>query len=154
MNIKWKIEKKRGNFRALLIYRITLEDLEVKMALPAVSVTSMIPLLPDRYERFCRPDCNERRAGWQPEHFHKISSPDFRVRTLRKRLILPYTFNGKFEAVETSFARLREAFETELLSAYASGPIHMRKEMGMSQETGHRMAGGIAAQRMLKLVNT
>ena len=154
MHIKWKIEKKRGNFRPLLSYQITLEELERELAIPAVSTTSLIPVLPDRYDRFCRPHCNERNNHWRPKHFHKLSTPDFRKGSLRDRIILPYPSFTDYDDVETSFGILRKAFEEELQSAYDSSPMFMRREMGMSEEAGRKMASGFVAHRMLKLVNS
>jgi hypothetical protein len=42
MNMTWKITKKRGNFRPVLHYTLTLTEYERGLALPAVRIQSPI----------------------------------------------------------------------------------------------------------------
>lgn len=154
MHIKWKIQKRSGHFRPVLAYQIALEDFEKDLALPAVKVDSDIAKIPNAHERFCLPDTNERDRTWQAEQYHKLASPDFHRAILQKQIILPYTCSQEFQEIETSFAKLRSAFEEALLAAYASSSFSIRKEMGLTSETRTQMATGIAASRMLNLFAT
>ncbi len=152
MNIKWTIEKKRGNFRAVLFYEINLEDFEKKLAVATVSIVSSIAHIPDPRHRFCLPDTNERVKGWLPARFHHLSTPGFRRGEIQKRIILPYVTDNKFVEVEASFNLLRSEFEKEMQAAKQSESVLIRKELRLTQETSKKMAGDIAAHRMLQLV--
>jgi len=152
MNIKWNIEKNKGNFRPVLNYEITLEKFEKKLALPQVSTTTKIPVILDSFDRYCLPDCNERHLEWRPGNFHRMYVPSFNQRSVLREIILPYTDNGDFSYVTDSFSGLRIAFERELLAARNSRPVSIRKELGMSSDTRKKMVGDIAAQRMLQVV--
>lgn len=152
MKITWTIEKPRGNFRPVLEYKITLEDFEKALAMPPVSIASEIPQIPDPRRKFCLPGTNERESGWVPTRFHQLSSPSFRRAQGGKRIILPYTLCGSFVQVENSFRRLRQAFEREMQAARDSGPVLMRRELCLTDDTRKEMATNIAAHRMLQLV--
>jgi len=154
MNIKWTIEKKRGNFRPVLLYEINLESFEKKLAVATVSIASSIAHIPEPRSRFCLPDTNERVKGWLPTLFHRISTPGFRRGELQKRIILPYATDGQFAEVEASFKFLRSEFEKEMQSAKFSDSVLIRKELRLTPQTSKKMAGGIAAHRMLQLVGT
>ncbi len=153
MNIKWTIEKKRGNFRPVLQYEILLEGFEQKLAVATVTMTSQICQVPEPRNRFCLPDTNERVKGWLPSLFHRISTPGFRRGEIQKRIILPYANDSEFTEVEASFLRLRSEFENAMQAAKASEAVLSRKELRLTEATGKKMAGDIAAHRMLQLVS-
>jgi len=152
MNIKWTIEKKRGNFRPILDYEILLESFEKELAVATVSITSQIAQIPEQRSRFCLPDTNERVTGWLPARFHLLSTPGFRRGEIQKRIILPYADNSKFAEIEASFIRLRSEFENQMQAAKDSKAVLSRKELRLTEATGKKMAGDIAAHRMLQLV--
>lgn len=152
MKIKWTIEKPRGNFRPVLEYEMILEDFEKELAMPSVSVSSDVPVIPDPRCHFCMPNSNEREPDWRPTRFHNFTSPDFRRGKANKRLILPYTCSSDFVEVESSFKRLRDAFEKEMQGAKDSESLLIRKELCLTEEARQNMATGIAAHRILQLV--
>ncbi len=65
MHIEWQIIKKRGNFRPILRYTITLTEFEVGLGMPAVRMQSCLPKPPDAGWTYCWPGENER-IGEEP----------------------------------------------------------------------------------------
>ncbi len=152
MNIKWTIEKKRGNFRAVLNYEICLEDFEKELAVPTVTIVSRIAQIPEPRNRFCLPDTNERVRGWLPARFHPMSTPGFRRGETQKSILLPYVSSSQFSEVEASFCLLRSEFEKEMQAAKESESVLIRNELRLTEKTSKKMAGDIVAHKMLKLV--
>ena len=60
MRLHWHIDKKRGNFRPVLTYRVELDDWERELATPALRVTSTIPEPAQSWREYCYPGELER----------------------------------------------------------------------------------------------
>jgi hypothetical protein len=149
MQIKWRIDKKRGNFRPSLNYHIRLEAFEKELAVHAVSIQSRIPLIPNPHLRACMPGENERTAGWAPTRFHTLSVPYYKKGEIGEFIRLPFRASGEYPEVDTSFAALRAAYETVVRAVLAQSPIARQGEMGISPSTRETIAAAVTARRML-----
>jgi len=152
VNIDWVITKKRGNFRPVLQYTITLTDFERELGMPMVRMQSSIPKPPDASWEYCWPGQNERGA-WTPEEFHQLSTPAHKTGEVVEILRLPWRGNNMYPEVEASFQALREAFESALAEAAASAPFRLRGCLETSGETRRVIAPAFAAERLLRIVN-
>lgn len=152
MNIEWKIEKKRGNYRPLLHYTIVLNEFERGLCLSAVRVQSVIPKPPESSWSYCWPGQNERGA-WTPSDWYLLMSPSHKDGSSSQTLKLPWRESNAYPEVEESFALLREAFERELSRAVDSAPLNLVGSMEMSSSMRNSVAPAYAAQRILRAVN-
>ncbi len=151
MKIKWKIKKKRGNYRAGLNYTITLEEYERELAVHAVNIRSLIPLITDSDQNYCLPGCNERSPDWKPEDYHYINVPYFKTGELSNFIRLPFEASGCYHEVEQSFLKLRNTYEEVVKEAYGWEPVSREDELDTSKETKEHIAATITAGRMLAL---
>lgn len=149
MIIKWKIEKKRGNLRPSLSYRITLEDYEKELAVPTVHVETLIPEIPDAHQNYCMPETNERKNGWEPSAYHHFSTPYFKDGEITGFIRLPLRDSNDYPDVEASFRMLRDRYEQVLKEAYDIKPFSAEESLEISDETRSIIAAGVAASRML-----
>lgn len=152
MNIEWKIEKKRGNYRPLLHYTVTLNEFERGLCLPAVRVQSVIPKPPESSWSYCWPGQNER-GEWTPSDWYQLMTPSHRDKSSGQTLKLPWREVNAYPEVEESFTALREAFERELSLAVNSAPLNLQGSMEMSSLIRKSVAPAYAAQRILRAVN-
>lgn len=151
MNIEWTIAKKRGNFRPVLSYAITLTDYEKGLGMPAVRIESTIPKPPDAGLTYCWPGQNER-AEWTPAEFHLLMTPPHTDGTLSKSLKLPWREDNDYPEVEESFRSLRDAFERALSQASASRPMDETGSLAISGGAKADIAPAFAAERILQVV--
>jgi hypothetical protein len=150
MRIVWNIEKKRGNLRPLLRYKVMLEEHEKALALPPVRVRSTIPEPPDSWQSHCYPG-NHERGGGNSQGMYFLESPAHKGRERDNELRLPWRENNKYPEVEESFILLRKALEEQLASAHSSEPMNEEGEMGTSTEMKTTIAPDILAKRLLQL---
>ncbi|NDY74492.1 hypothetical protein DO021_21685 [Desulfobacter hydrogenophilus] len=153
MKISWEIKKKRGNYRPVLTYTMTLESFEKSLAIHAVSVKSFIPRLPRPHENFCLPGENERHPHWIPKRFHIFQVPYFKAGETSGFIRLPYRESGKYPEVETSFRQLRDTYEEKVCEAYGQGPFENRGNLDISAETREHVAAKVTANRLLAIFN-
>lgn len=151
MNIEWKINKKRGNFRPVLSYSISLNQFEKEMGLPAVRIESRIPKPPDAGWTHCWPDENERGA-WIPGEFYLLMTPSYKSGKVEESIKLPWREDNTYPEVRESFVMLREAFERTLASASASSPMSEQGRLESSTAVKKVIAPAAAAERILKVV--
>lgn len=161
MNISWVITKKRGNFRPVLQYTITLNDFERELGVPMVRMQSSIPKPPETSWEYCWPGQNERGAWPDGEagaageggEFHQLATPAHKAGETVGFLKLPWRESNQYPEVEASFQALREAFERTLEEAAASAPIRLCGSLETSAEARRAIAPAFAAERLLRLVN-
>lgn len=151
MNIEWTIIKKRGNFRPLLEYTVSLTEFECSLCLSGVRVESTIPKPPESSWSHCWPGQNER-GDWTPTQFHLLMTPSHKDGTTSARLKLPWREDNAYPEVEASFALLRTAFERALAHALDSAPMHVRGRLETSEPMRQAVAPALAAQRILRAV--
>ena len=154
MRINWKIEKKRGNFRPILRYTLTLEEYEQAIAMHAVTIVSSIPKVSDSYQAWCMPCCGEREDGWQPDDFHYLSVPYFKTGSSNGFIRLPFKESGSYPEVEESFRMLRTAYEQVVREVYSWKPTSEQGGLGITTETKEEIVATLAAQKMLTLFGT
>ncbi|KUG28600.1 hypothetical protein ASZ90_001525 [hydrocarbon metagenome] len=150
MRMEWSIEKKRGNLRPVLRYRVILERHEEHLALPMVRVASSIPEPPSSWQAFCYPDQFER-AGLPPAGCYELETPNHKRKSGGAELRLPWRQDNHYPEVEASFVALRAAFEAELASAHASAPMHLRGEMELRPMLREAIAPAVVAERLLRM---
>ncbi|WDP92751.1 MAG: hypothetical protein HUN04_24730 [Desulfobacter sp.] len=153
MKINWKIRKKRGNYRPVLNYTMTLEPFEKSLAIQAVSIQSFIPEIPRPHESFCLPGKNERHQAWIPDRFHCLQVPYFKSGETRGFIRLPYRASGEYPEVEASFRELRDKYEEKVCIAYGQAPFETGGELDISSHTREVVAARVAADRLLAVFN-
>jgi len=151
MKINWQIKKKRGNFRPRLIYTITLESFEKKLAIHAVQVESHIPMIPSSHLSYCLPGQHERSLSWKPDRYHVFQVPYFKDGYINGFLRLPFKNSGQYPEVVSSFKKLREEYEKKVRSVYAHPPLEQTGRLGISDDTRSRIASRVTADRLLSL---
>ncbi|WP_027186589.1 hypothetical protein [Desulfovibrio inopinatus] len=151
MNISWKIIKKRGNYRPTLHYTITLTEHERELAVSSVRVESTIPKPPDTGWMHCWPEQNER-SDWEPKEYYSLMTPSHKVGQYDERIKLPWRENNTYPEIESSFLKLRIAFEEALLLASESSPISEQGMLETSTSTKRNIAFAVAASRVLQAV--
>lgn len=151
MNIEWTITKKRGNFRPVLSYTITLTEYEKSLGVPAVRIESRIPKPPDAGLTYCWPSQNER-ADWSPAEYYLLMTPPHTDGTISKSLKLPWREGNAYLEVEQSFQKLRTAFERALTESSDSLPMQESGSLSISPGTRADIAPAFAAERILKAV--
>ena len=151
MKIKWKIKKKKGNFRPTLSYSIILEDYERELAVPSVNILSRIPEISDPGQNYCLPNCNERDPSWRPGGYHYISVPYFKTGMTSGFIRLPFRDSGKYPEVEQSFALLRKAYEAVVNDAYGRAPINLSEELDISVATKKNIAAKVISRKLQSL---
>ncbi len=149
MQIKWDIDRKRGNYRPTLKFVITLEEHERSIAMHAVSVQSMIPRIPNGGRAWCMPGCDERAPGWIPADYHQLHVPYFKTGIIKDFIRLPFQADDTFPEVENSFLLLRDTYEKVVASVYSIEPVNQQKELTTSQKTKEKIAAALTAQKML-----
>jgi hypothetical protein len=152
VNIEWVITKKRGIFRPVLRYTVTLTEFERELGVPMVRIASQIPKPPDASWDYCWPGQNER-GQWSPAEFHQLATPAHKTGELSEVLRLPWREGNAYPEVEASFQALRQAFERALEAAAASAPLQLRGDLETTRETRRAIAPAFAAERLLRLVN-
>lgn len=150
MILEWTIRKKRGNYRPMLEYSISLESFERNLAVPQVVLDSSIPRPPQGWTNHCHPGHAER-AGL-PCETYRLHTPSHKQGKLSDSLRLPWREDGEYPEVETSFRLLREHFEIVLKNTYDSQPFEQSGRLELSGETRRHVATGVAAQRFLQAV--
>ena len=145
---EWSINKKRGNFRPVLIYTITLENFEKDLALQSIVQQSTIPQPPESWSVSCLPQKNER-AGKECL-VYQIYTPDYKKGEVSGKCNLPWRENSAYPEIEESFISLREEFESALKVAYESKPFEIKGELDLSTETRKHIASGLISQRFLE----
>ncbi len=149
MNIEWKIEKKRGNYRPLLHYTVTLSEFERGLCLPAVRVQSVIPRPPEASWSYCWPGQNER-GEWTPADWHLLMTPSHKDGSASQSLKLPWREDNAYPEVEESFTLLRDAFEEALARAVQSAPMNLIGRLETSSAMRRTIAPAFAAGRILR----
>ncbi|NDV28529.1 hypothetical protein [Desulfovibrio sp. JC010] len=150
MIIEWNITKKRGNFRPLLTYTITLEDFEKELGLPQVVMQSSIPEPPESWSASCLPGKCER-AGKDCSTY-RLYTPDHKKGEVEGKFTLPWRVDSDYPEVKKSFTRLRADFETVLKEAYDSHPVDINGRLELSEDTRSHIASGLVSQRFLEAV--
>lgn len=151
MNIEWKIEKKRGNYRPLLHYTVTLSEFECSLCLTAVRVQSVIPKPPEASWSYCWPGHNER-GQWTPSDWHLLMTPSHKDKSSSQTLKLPWREDNAYPEVEESFILLRDAFEEALSQAMQSVPMNQSGSLETSSAMRRTIAPAFAAGRILRAV--
>ncbi len=150
MIIEWNINKKRGNFRPVLTYTITLENFERELALPQVVMESSIPEPPDSWSASCLPGKCERCG--ETCSTYRLYTPDHKKGEVEGKFTLPWRTDSDYPEIQDSFTRLRDHFETVLKEAYNSHPVDLNGRLELSEETRKYIAGGLVSQRFLEAV--
>ncbi len=151
MNIEWKIEKKRGNYRPLLHYTVTLSEFECGLCLPSVRVQSVIPKPPEASWSYCWPGQNER-GEWTPSDWHLLMTPSHKDKSAGQTLKLPWREDNAYPEVEESFTLLRDAFEEILSQALQSTSMNLEGSLHTSSAMRQTIAPAFAAGRILRAV--
>jgi len=147
MKIKWRIEKKQGYWRPVLTYSIELEQWEIDLAIPKVSIKSKIATPPD----FFSYATEEKNNNWKPKNYHTISTADWSVKKAEReiKLIWKPGKNPDYPEVEESFKMLREAYEKELIKAIESKGFIKDGELELTPQTKRKVAPYAAKQKMI-----
>jgi hypothetical protein len=152
MKIKWRIKKKRGNYRPYLYCEVMLEEWEKELAPGYVSVSLDVP--DPGYGDCCMPGHKERHPDYQSGD--KCQSLDINHYNQQYQVRLPWrpTPNGKgqdaYPEVTLAMERLRDAVENALIEAYNSHPINEERELGMTKDCKEKMCAYAAEKRILK----
>lgn len=149
MEITWTINKKRGNFRPVLNYRIVLGKDEKDLAIPSVKVDSKIPKPVNSWEGHCYPGQNERGGIFDKETY-EIVTPSFKTPEVRGKITLIWKDTSSYPEVENGFSVVRKEIEKEILDAQKSLPINEDGSLDFSSEFREKGAPAIAAERFLK----
>ncbi|MCW7754353.1 hypothetical protein OOT00_10180 [Desulfobotulus sp. H1] len=148
MEICWKIEKKRGNYRPVLSWVITLEPAEKELAMAPVAVDTGIPMPHDYWESHCYPDKNERR-GLPARGAWEVITPSHKAARSEGRMVLPWRKDNLYPEVEEGFSRVRAVMEKALTRAAVSLPMNDEGKMELRNMAKKRLAAGLTADRML-----
>jgi len=151
MNIDWTISKKRGNYRPVLTYTITLTEFEKSLAMPAVRIASTIPKPPEAGWTHCWPNQHER-TDWKPSEYYQLMSPSHKEKDSRVTLKLPWRETNEYPEVEESLAALRDAFEKTLISSMNSNALNTQGTLKTSAAAKGIIAPTFAAERILRSV--
>ncbi|TYT73246.1 hypothetical protein [Desulfobotulus mexicanus] len=151
MEIRWSIDKKRGNFRPVLSWSITLEPAEKELGMAPLAVDTKIPMPAAYWESHCYPGQHERSGKPVPGSWEVIT-PAHKSGKSDGRMILPWRENNAYPEVITGFERVREAMEKVLAEAAASTPMHEEEKMALGIMVRKQLAPGLAADRMLSSV--
>lgn len=151
MRIEWRIEKKRGNYRPVLHYAVTLSEFECSLCLPAVRVESAIPKPPESSWSYCWPGQNER-GSWTPADRYLLMTPSHKDCNREDRLKLCWREDNCYPEVEESFVLLRDAFETTLTAAMDSAPMNLDGKLEITPAMLQTIAPAFAARRILRAV--
>ena len=151
MHIEWSITKKRGNYRPVLNFTITLSDFENGLAMPAVRVQSTIPKPPETGWTHCWPGQFER-GDRVPEECYLLMTPSHKSRKSTESLRLPWREDNEYPEVEESFALLRQAFEAALAKSSQSAPMSAKGSLETTAATKKTIAPAFAAERILQVV--
>ncbi|MFA9393635.1 MAG: hypothetical protein ACERJ1_02820 [Halodesulfovibrio sp.] len=151
MNIDWSISKKRGNFRPILTYTITLTDFEKSLGIPPVRTTSTIPKPPEVGWTHCWPDQHER-TDWKPSEYYQLAAPSHKEKDTLVTLKLPWRESNKYPEVEESLTILRDAFEKALITSMNSTAVNTQGNLKTSASAKGIIAPTFAAERILQSV--
>ena len=149
MRIEWKITKKRGNLRPLLIYSMVLEEHEKALALPPLRLRSTIPEPQDSWQEYCYPGCLERSGGPEGISCYDLESPSHRGKSWPQTLRLPWRENNAYPEVRASFEAFRDAFDALLAEACASVPMNEEESLCSGDEARRLAAPALLAERFL-----
>lgn len=152
MIITWNIAKKRGNYRPVLTYVVTLSEFERALCLPCVCIESTIPKPPESSWTYCWPGRNERGI-WSPTSWYPLRTPSHKDGSSTTSLKLPWREENMYPEVEESFAFLRQAFEQAVTQALGSAPMDVRGNLETSAVLRQAMAPAFAARRILQAVS-
>lgn len=148
MDISWKIQKKRGNYRPVLNWVITLEPAEMGLGMAPQAVDTGIPMPPAYWEAHCYPGQNER-AGAGRQGSWEVITPSHRSGKAEGRMILPWREDNLYPEVSAGFERVRSAMEKALSLAVKSLPMDEEGKMTLAEMARKRLAPGLVADRML-----
>lgn len=148
MDITWKIQKKRGNYRPVLSWVITLEPAEMGLAMAPLALDTGIPMPPAYWEAHCYPGQNER-AGAGQQGSWEVITPSHRSGKAEGRMILPWREDNFYPEVSAGFERVRTAMEKVLASSMRSLPMDEEGKMVLRDMVKRQMAPGLVADRML-----
>lgn len=148
MRLLWHIEKKRGNFRPVLTYRVELDDWERELAPPALRIASSIPEPAHPWQEYCYPGELER-GDVPPAACYMLDIPPHKGRFGSTSLRLPWREDNNYPEVAASFEALRLAYETELDRTRASEPMNERGCLRLSGASLRAAAPAILAARLL-----
>lgn len=148
MKLHWHIEKKRGNFRPVLTYRVELDDWERDLATPALRVLSTIPEPAQAWQEYCYPGELER-GDTPPASCYPLEIPPHKGRFGSTALRLPWREDNCYPEVAASFEALRRAYETELDRSRASEPMNQHGSLRLSEAGLRAAAPSVMAARLL-----
>ena len=151
MNIEWTISKKRGNYRPVLTYTITLTEFEKSLAMPAVRITSTIPKPPEAGWAHCWPEQNER-GDWTPTEYYQLQTPSHKSKDIREIIKLPWRDSNEYPEVEETLTLLRDAFETTLERSMKSSSLSQSGSIGTSMTAKTSIAPTLVADKILRSV--
>ncbi|CCH50164.1 hypothetical protein [Pseudodesulfovibrio piezophilus] len=151
MKIQWSIQKKRGNHRPVLEYRIELEQFEIDLAVPQVLLDKALSRPPSSWRSFCYPGEDERSGvalDWYP-----LMTPSHKNAVISGKLTLPWRPAGnEFVDIKVAFGRLRKDFELVLAKANESAPVEIVEHLELTEDTRKHIAAGVASARFLSAV--
>lgn len=150
MEIHWSIKKKRGNYRPVLSWTITLTPLEQDLGLAPIAVDTGIPKPETHWEGHCYPDRNERGNSAMTETW-EVSTPSHKSGRAEGQIILPWRQENDYPEVAEGFGRVRNAMEEAVTAAAASRPMDEKGRLELGEMAKKRLAPGVAADRMLRL---
>lgn len=148
MRLHWHIDKKRGNFRPVLTYRVELDDWERDLATPALRVPSTIPEPAQSWREYCYPGELER-GDTPPASCYLLEIPPHKGCFGSTSLRLPWREDNCYPEVKDSFEALRRAFEAELDRTRASEPMNECGSLRLSADALRAAAPQIMAARLL-----
>ena len=151
MHIEWNITKKRGNFRPVLTYTITLTDFEKSLAMASIRIESTIPKPPESGWTHCWPDEHER-GNWEPAEYYTLQTPSHKTKDSLTSIKLPWKDSNEYPEVEASFTLLRDTFELALQKAMGSTALDERGELSTSAKAKKVIAPSFAAERILNSI--
>ncbi len=151
MNIMWNLSKKRGNFRPVLRYTISLNEFEKNLCMPAVRIQSNIPIPPEAGWVHCWPGDYER-GDWQPSEYYFLMTPSHKSWSVTEEIRLPWRASNNYPEVEESFTQLRAAFENVLQESCESKPLKTHGTLESTAAAKKCIAPAYAAERFLQVV--
>lgn len=148
MEILWKVHKKRGNYRPVLSWAITLEPSEMALGLAPLPVDTGIPMPCCYWEPHCYPGQHERR-GAASQGSWEVITPSHRSGKAEGRMVLPWREENVYPEVAEGFERVRSAMEKALSEAARSLPMHEEGRLELGEMARKRLAPGLVADRLL-----
>lgn len=155
MKITYDIKKKRGNFRPVLTVHYSFEDWEKELNVQEVGIKTPFPSN-SKHGGYFDGFMNEKRSECDnPKTWIRFKGFTLATDSDGFETILPWRAGAKpkYKDVGIILKALQRKYEAALKEAYDSAPFEESGTLEMSSDCKKHVAPGIAAKKMLKVVN-